>query len=189
MKGQKATLISVSIGTSDDMAKHVREYVMADLDGFVDDKHRGFSRVCYEGDTEPVGTVRRNNRQWSGMSQEEAKEIQEALNLDQPLLPVDLGVNVFVEGIRDFSKLPKGSKLVFPSGAVLVVEDFNPPCTYMADKIVSRYVTRSGKPLTRRRFLIEAKRKRGVVGVVDVPGKICSGDVIDVKRYKSPKLG
>ena len=189
MKEQKATLISVSIGTGDDMAKHVREGVMADLEGFVDDKHRGFSRVCYEGDTEPAGTVRRNNRQWSGMSQEEVREIEEALNLDQRLLPGDFGVNIFVEGIKDFSKLPKGSKLVFPSGAVLVVEDFNPPCTHIADKIVSLYRTRSGTPLTRRQFLIEAKRKRGVVGVVDVPGKICSGDLIDVKRYKSPKLG
>ena len=42
MKEQKATLISVSIGTGDDMAKHVREGVMADLEGFGDDKHRGF---------------------------------------------------------------------------------------------------------------------------------------------------
>ena len=189
MKDEKATLISVSIGIGEDAAKQEREYVMADLEGFVDDKHRGYSRVCYEGDTEPVGTVRRNNRQWSGMSQEEVAEIQVALNLDQRLLPEDLGVNVFVEGIKDLSKLPKGSKLVFPSGAVLVVEDFNPPCAHMADKIVSLYKTCSGKPLTRRQVLIEAKRKRGVVGVVDVPGNICSGDLIDVKRYKSPKLG
>ena len=189
MKDEKATLISVSIGIGDDVAKQEREHVMADLEGFVDDKHRGYSRVCYEGDTEPVGTVRRNNRQWSGMSQEEVGEIEAALNLDQRLLPEDLGVNVFVGGIKDFSKLPKGTKLRFPSGAVLVVEDFNPPCAHMADKIVSRYKTCSGKPLTRRQVLIEAKRKRGVVGVVDVPGNICSGDLIDVKRYKSPKLG
>ena len=189
MKELKATLISVSTKTDEDMAWRARKNVVADFEGFVDDVHRGPSRVCYEGDTEPAGTVRRNNRQWSGMSQEEAREIEEALNLAHPLVPADLGINVFVEGIKDFSKLPKGSKLVFPSGAVLVVEDFNPPCTHMADKIVSRCSTVSGKSLTRRRVLIEAKRKRGVVGVVDVPGKICSGDSIVVKRYKSPKLG
>ena len=189
MKDQKAKLISVSIGTGDDMAKQVQEYVIADLEGFVDDRHRGFSRVCSEGDTEPTGTVRRNNRQWSGMSQEEVREIQEALNLDQPLSPGDLGVNVFVEGIKDFSRLPKGSKLMFPSGAVLVVEDFNPPCTDMADKIVGLYTAHAGKLLARRQFLIEAKRKRGVVGIVDVPGKIRSGDSIVVRRYKPPNLG
>ena len=189
MEEQKATLISVSTKTDEDLAWHAQEYVVADFEGFVEDVHRGPSRVCYEGDTEPAGTVRRNNRQWSGMSQEEARQIQEALNLAQPLMPADLGVNVFVEGIKDFSKLPKGSKLVFPSGAVLVVEDFNPPCTHMAEKIVSRCSTRSGDSLTSRRVLIEAKRKRGVVGVVDVPGKICRGDSIVMKRYKSPKLG
>ena len=96
MKDEKATLISVSIGIGEDAAKQEREYVMADLEGFVDDKHRGYSRVCYEGDTEPVGTVRRNNRQWSGMSQEEVGEIEAALNLDQRLMPEDLGVNVVV---------------------------------------------------------------------------------------------
>ena len=96
MKDEKATLISVSIGIGDDVAKQEREHVMADLEGFVDDKHRGYSRVCYEGDTEPVGTVRRNNRQWSGMSQEEVGEIEAALNLDQRLMPEDLGVNVVV---------------------------------------------------------------------------------------------
>ena len=106
MKEQKATLISVSTKTDEEMAWQARKNVVADFEGFVDDVHRGPSRVCYEGDTEPAGTVRRNNRQWSGMSQEEAREIQEALNLAQPLMPADLGVNVFVEGIEDFSKLP-----------------------------------------------------------------------------------
>lgn len=188
MKEQQARLISVSVGTGDDMSKQTRDDVIAELDGFVGDKHRGYSRVCYEGDTEPEGTVRRNNRQWSAMSKEEVEEIQAALDLTEPLSPEDLGVNLVVEGIDAFSRLAKGTKLIFPSGATLVVEAYNPPCTEMGDKIASLYRTRSGQSLTRRLFLKEAKRKRGLVGVVDVPGTLAGGDLIVVEAYRAPKL-
>ena len=71
MKNLSASLVSVHIGTGTDMSKQPYDSVVVELDGFVGDKHRGFSRICYQGDTEPAGTVRRNNRQWSGMSGEE----------------------------------------------------------------------------------------------------------------------
>ncbi len=188
MKDHEVTLISVHIGTRDDMSKQPCESANAELDGFVGDKHRGYSRVCWDGDTEPEGTVRRNNRQWSGMSLEELEEIRTALDLDQALSPEDLGVNVCISGVENFSQLPKGSKLVFPSGATLVVEDYNPPCTDMGDKIASLYMNRSGEPVTRKQFLIESKKKRGVVGVIDVPGVINTGERIVVKKYKAPEI-
>ena len=188
MKREEATLVSVHIGTRDDMSKQPCSSVKAELDGLEGDNHRGFSRVCYEGDTEPVGTVRRNNRQWSGISLQELEEIREALDLERPLTAEDLGVNVCISGIERFSKLPKGTKLVFPSGAVLAVEDYNPPCTEMGDKIARLYMTRSGEPVTRKQFLIESKQKRGVVGVVDVPGVLNAGDRIVVKIYNAPKF-
>ena len=188
MKVQEAVLVSVHIGTRDDMSKQRCHSASAELDGFDGDKHRGYSRVCYEGDSEPEGTVRRNNRQWSGMSLEELEEIREALNLDRPISPEDLGVNLCIQGIEEFSKLPKGTKLVFPSGATFVIEDYNPPCTEMGDKIANLYVNRAGEPLTRKQYLIAAKRKRGVVGVIDVPGEIATGDQVLVKPYSAPNL-
>jgi hypothetical protein len=188
MKDRKATLAALNIGLRDDMSKQPCDSVRAELDGFIGDKHQGFSRVCYEGDTEPEGTVRRNNRQWSGMSQEELNDIQQALDLSQALSPEDLGVNICIEGVDEFSKLPKGSKLVFPSGAVLLVEDYNPPCTEMAEKIAELYTNKAGNSITSRQFIIESKRTRGVVGSIDVPGEICLGDTVVVKRYKAPKL-
>ncbi len=189
MKKQIATLVSLHVGTGEDMSKQPCDSVVAELDGFISDRHRGFSRVCWEGDTEPEGTVRRNNRQWSGVSEEELAEIREALDLDRALTAEDLGTNVCIRGIEGFSALPKGSKLVFPSGAVLVVEDYNPPCTDMGDKIAGLYAKRSGEPLTRKQFLTEARKKRGVVGSIDVPGEIFKGDEITVKIYAPPKLG
>lgn len=188
MKKTEAILVSVHIGTRDDMSKQPCDSVTAELDGFIGDKHRNYSRICYQGDSEPEGTVRRNNRQWSGISQEELQEIEEALQLDRPLSAEDLGVNICIQGVAQFSLLPKGTKLIFPSGATLAVEDYNPPCTEMADKLAGLYTTRSGEPVTRRQFLIETKKKRGLVGVIDVPGVINAGDSIIVKTYTAPKL-
>jgi len=181
-------LVSVHIGTRNDMSKQQRSSITAELDGFAEDKHKGFSRVAYENDSDPMGTVRRNNRQWSGVSREELDEISAGLNLQETLTAEDLGCNICTQGIPEFSKLPKGTRLKFPSGAVLVVEDYNPPCRDMANKIANRYLTQEGVKITPREFIIGAKKKRGVVGSIDVPGEIHADDEFVVEQYQPPKL-
>jgi len=184
MKKITGTLVSIHTGNNEDLSKDACQSVQAELDGFVGDKHRGQSREAYAGDDEPPGTIRRNERQWSGVSVEELAVIQERLDLESPLSPSTLGANICVEGVPDFSDLPKGTKLVFPSGAVLLVEENNPPCVDMGEQIASKYNTKSGKTLTRGEFLRPAVGRRGVVGVVDVPGEIVAGDEVLVKVYE-----
>jgi hypothetical protein len=181
-------LVSVHIGKENDLAKIAQSSVQAELDGFVGDRHKGFSRVAYEGDTEPPGTVRRNNRQWSGVSVEELVMIQERMELSEPLSAETVGANICVTGIPDFSRLAKGTRLIFPSGATLIVEDYNPPCTDMSEKIAALHTTKSGEPIGRMAFCKHAKRIRGVVGSIDVPGVIKSGDEVAVQIYKAPRL-
>jgi MOSC domain-containing protein YiiM len=158
------------------------------LDGFTGDNHKGFSRVAYDHDSDPIGTVRRNNRQWSGVSQEELDEISAGLRLREMLTAEDLGCNICTKDIPEFSKLPKGTRLKFPSGAVLVIENYNPPCRDMAEKIANRYMTQDGKRISPRDFILQAKKKRGVVGSVDVPGDIHANDEFIVELYQAPKL-
>ena len=78
-------LISVHIGTRNDMSKQPRPSITAELDGFSGDNHKGFSRVAYDHDSDPIGTVRRNNRQWSGVSLEELNETSPGLCLGEIL--------------------------------------------------------------------------------------------------------
>ena len=184
MKKLMATLVSLHTGNKEDLSKGACESVRAELDGLVGDKHRGPSREAYAGDDEPPGTIRRNERQWSGVSVEELDVIRERLDLDRPLSPSTLGANLCVEGIEDFSDLPKGTKLVFPSGAVLLVEENNPPCIDMGEQVAAKYGTNSGTPLAPKDFLRPAVGRRGVVGIVDVAGDICAGDEITVKVYE-----
>ncbi len=181
-------VVSVHIGEENRLAKIAQTTVQAELDGFVGDRHKGFSRVAYEGDTEPEGTVRRNNRQWTGVSVEELAMIQERMDLQGPLTAETLGANICVKGIPDFSRLAKGDWLIFPSGATLIVENYNPPCSDMSEKIAELHTKHSGKSIRKLDFCKQARRIRGLVGNIDVPGIINTGDEVMVQHYKPPYL-
>lgn len=182
------TLVSVHAGMNEDLSKDALTSATVELDGFVGDRHRGFERVAWPGDKDPAGTVRRNERQWSGVSVEELAVISEKMDLQEPLTAATLGANVCVEGIPDFSRLPMGTRLHFPSGAVLVVEEGNPPCSDMGAQITAKHTTRSGGRAAGHLFASRAFGLRGVVGVVDVPGVINAGDEI-VVRTSEPSVG
>lgn len=185
MKKLVGTLVSVHVGdqagNSEDYSKAAQPSAKLELDGFVGDRHRGFERVAASYDPDPTGTVRRNERQWTGVSIEELAIIAERLDLKEALMAATLGANVCVEGIPGFSRLARGSRLVFPSGAVLVIEECNPPCVDIAGQIAAAHTTRSGGPVAGKLFPKYALGLRGVVGVVDVAGTIEPGDRVVVE--------
>ncbi|MBW2244928.1 MAG: hypothetical protein JRH01_23350 [Deltaproteobacteria bacterium] len=185
MKKLLGTLVSVHTGNNaadpEDYSKAARPSAKAELDGFVGDRHRGFERVAASYDRDPTGTVRRNERQWTGVSVEELAIIAERLDLKGPLMAATLGANICVEGIPGFSRLAPGSRLVFPSGAVLFIEESNPPCVDIAGQIAAAHTTRSGGPVVGKMFPKYALGLRGVVGVVDVAGTIEPGDRVVVE--------
>ncbi len=181
MKKLTGRLVSVHTGSHEDYHKDEQQSARVELDGFVGDKHRGFERIAASYDPDPTGTVRRNERQWTGVSLEELAVIRERLDLKEPLLAATLGANLCVEGIPGFSRLPRGSRLVFPSGAVLVIEGCNPPCADMGVQIAATHTTSSGGPVTGKMFPKHALGLRGVVGVVDVAGTIEAGDPVVVE--------
>ncbi len=186
MKELVGRLVSVYVGDNEDLSKEGRASVEAKLDGFAGDKHRGFERVAWRGDKDPEGTVRRNERQWSGVSVEELSIIGKKMDLKEPLTAATLGANLCVEGIPNFSQLPKSARLVFPSGAVLAVEEGNPPCSDMGEQITAKYTTQAGEPAAGHLFPSRAFGLRGVVGVVDVPGVIQAGDKVIVQLVDAP---
>ena len=180
-----AKVVSVHAGCNDDLSKPSCASIQVELDGIVGDRHRSHQRTTWKGDKQPQGTRRRNERQWSAVSAEELLEIQEQMDLSEPLMPSDLGANLCLAGVRDLSRLPKGSLLKFPSGAELVVEEYNPPCRDMGEQLAAKYVTRSGAPPSPMAFSKAAKLKRGIVGVVEVAGVINCGDEVTVEPYET----
>ncbi len=179
-----ASVKSVHSGDHEDLHKDELESAQVDAEGFPGDRHRGFTRLAWQGDKDPEGTVRRNERQWSGVSTEELAIISRRMDLGRPLTATTLGANLCVEGVHDFSQLPRGTRLLFPSGAALVVEEANPPCKYMAAEIEAAYTTSSGDPAAGKMFGKHSFGLRGVVGVIDVPGEIRTGDRIKLEVPK-----
>jgi len=185
MSDLDARVVSVHSGDHEDLHKDAFDSVEVDFEGFPGDRHRGFTRVAWQGDKDPEGTVRRNERQWSGVSSEELAIITKRMDLARPLEASTLGANLCVLGIPDFSRFPRGTRLLFPSGAALVIEESNPPCKDMGMQIAAAYETRAGEPADYKLFPKHSIGLRGVVGAVDVPGLIRAGDRVVVEIPKS----
>ncbi len=178
---------SVYVGAPDTLVKEPREAIEVALDGIIGDRHRGIARDYWDDEEHGENTERRNERHWSAMSVEELAEIEEAMDLVQPLTAASLGANLCLEGVPELSRLSRGTLLKFSSGAELMVEEYNPPCSDMGAKVAELYATRSGDPLSDNTFSQAAKFLRGVVGVVQVAGIIRAGDEVTVVPERLPK--
>jgi hypothetical protein len=181
MKKITATISSVYLGSSGYLGKDPCDSLQAELDGFVGDRHRSYTRKCWQGDKQAQGSVRRNERQWSAVCPDELVEISKTMDLKEPITAASVGANLCITGVPNLSELPKGTILKFPSGAELMVEEFNPPCLEMGQKLAALHSTNSGKPIRDTAFPKAAQYLRGVVGVVEVAGVINAGDEVIIK--------
>lgn len=115
----------------------------------------------------------RNVRQVTILAQEELAEI--ALRLSIPAIdPSWFGANMVVTGIADFTLLPPSTRLQFPSGATLVVDMENAPCSQIA-KVVEQH-----HPGTQMKVVAAATHKRGVTAWVEREGEVSAGDSIKI---------
>jgi MOSC domain-containing protein YiiM len=120
----------------------------------------------------PAGTEIRNARQLSLVSVEECALIAGKLRLPR-LDPLWLGANIVLGGCKGFTQLPHSGRLVFESGAVVVIDSDNDPCT-KAGRAVARAV--GGPEDLATRFVKAASGRRGLVGWVERPGLVRVGD-------------
>lgn len=186
MKELTAKIVSVHSGNNDDLSKEAHDSILVELDGIVGDRHRSYVRDTWKGDKQPFGTVRRNERQWSAVSVDELTAISEAMELEDVISAASVGANLCIDNIPELSRLPKGTLLKFSSGAELIVEEFNPPCSDMSKILSSLHKTKSGKSISETAFSKAAKLSRGVVGVVEAAGVINAGDEVTVVLYETP---
>lgn len=147
-------------------------------EGIPGDRHAGFLRpadvrVPWFERGRPI----QNERQVSIVSMEDLAVIAANLGIDK-VEPEWLGANLAVEGLPDFSFIPRGTRLFFASGAVLAVTDQNAPCRIAGEEVERHCAGMEGLGL---RFAAAAKRLRGVVAYVDRPGTIKVGEEFKVR--------
>ena len=188
MEPLHGTVASLFLGDTGTLSKAAQNSLEFAFDGIVGDRHQGLTRRAWEQtDKQPGGTVRRNERQWSAVAQEDLDQTSQALSLSSPLSAGDVAVNLSISGIPDFSRLPRGTIFTFEGGVVLMVEEYNPPCSRMSHYVSEGHETTHGGVLGETDFIEASKFSRGLVGVVEVPGMVSVGESVSVAPEVLPK--
>lgn len=174
LKGRVEAVL-IGLDRADGLEKRDVGEVKALFSGLEGDCHGGLTRPAdvrvrrqYEKDT-PI----RNTRQASIVSPEELAEIARRMGIPE-IKPDWLGANLVISGIPRFTTLPGSTRLIFSSGASLVVDTENAPCRFPAE-VIDRHHPGSGP-----NFVPNARRLRGVTGWVEREGWIRTGDTVAV---------
>jgi hypothetical protein len=140
-----------------------------------DDCHAGVTR---KSDSRTLPLYKRNLdirnvRQLTILSIEELADMAKRLNIPA-VEPEWLGANMLVSGIPDLSLLLPSTRLQFPSGATIVVDMENYPCSQIA-KVIDEH-----HPGTRFKVVEAAMHKRGLTAWVEREGDVVEGATIKI---------
>jgi hypothetical protein len=155
------------------LASQPEAEIFASFAGAKGEVHGGLTRpACSRVSGQyPRGTEIRNVRQFSMLSAEELALIAAQMGITA-LDPSLLGASLVISGIPDFTHLPPSSRLQADSGATLVVDMENRPCTVPAKGIEAVH------PGHGARFKPAAKDRRGVTAWVEREGILRLGSKI-----------
>ena len=169
----RITFLGRMIGKYDILRAEPCETLTATLAGIAGEAHEGVTAPsCVRMTSQyPEGTEVANTRQVSILSAEELAEIAHRMGLES-LSPEFLGATIVVEGIPDFSHIPPGSRLQGTSGATLVVNLNNRPCT-IPSRAIEKALPGYGKA-----FKGAAEGRRGIVAWVEREGTFALGDTL-----------
>ncbi len=155
------------------LEKHRVDRIELTFDGIEGDCHASRTMTSdsrmitqYKRDTEVA-----NTRQLSILSVEELHDIARAMDVPS-IEPEWAGANLVTSGIPDLTLLPPATRLMFPSGACLIIDLENAPCRYVSDVIDKHHPGRGSK------FVAAAQHKRGLVAWVECPGPVNLQDEI-----------
>lgn len=153
------------------------ERVTLDWGGIAGDRHHGLTqRAGVRQKHHAKGTEIRNARQISILSDEELAQISATLGIGR-IAWEWLGANLCFAGLEQLTQLAPSSRLQFPSGATLVVDGENEPCTNPGRVVVQQLQL---APEVASHFVKAAWHKRGLVAWVERPGLIALGNAVEV---------
>ncbi|NHN29422.1 MOSC domain-containing protein [Paenibacillus agricola] len=152
------------------------EELTVDLGGIPNDRHYGLLRPAdVRQKFYPRGKLIANRRQLSIVSVEECELVAQLLGIEH-VLPEWLGANILVSGFPKLTMLPMGARLLSGSGAGLICEGENKPCSGPAILIAKE----CANPALQAKFVRSAAKRRGIVCSVECPGDIRQGDTLAI---------
>jgi hypothetical protein len=171
-----AEVIACHIWPADSKLPVPVEQLDLDFGGPIGDRHHG---LTMKSDTRqskhfPRGTEIRNHRQVSLVEATELQDVAASMGITE-IEPGLIADNIYLRGAKDLTLLPKMTRLVFSSGAVIMLGGENDPCTIAGAMIGEIHGT------TPQAFPKAAIHKRGVTGWVEHPGAIRPGDTVEIR--------
>ena len=146
------------------------------FDGIQGDRHAGPTMKSGVRQTHlPRGTLIRNARQLSVLGAEELAGIAAELGIPR-LAPEWLGANLVLSGVSELTAMAPSTRLLFPSGASVVIDGDNDPCVISGGAVAQG----AGDPSLKQRFVKAAMGRRGLVGWVEAEGVIRQGESVTV---------
>lgn len=168
-----ASVVATHIWPTDHQSPVRVAELVVDWGGPVGDRHHGLTMISDSRQKAVFerGTLIRNHRQLSLVDAAELARIADALGIDavEPGLIAD---NICTEGIPDLTSLPRMTRMVFSSGAVIMLGGENFPCTIAGALVGAVHGT------TQTAFPKAAMGLRGVTAWVERPGIVSAGNEI-----------
>lgn len=173
MQSIEGSVVKILIKTEDENISREIPEGMFTFEGLVGDCHFGLTMLAHGHNPEyPKGTKIRNNRQITILSVEELNEVARSLNI--PKVDISwLSGNLLISGIKNFSVVPIGARLIFTNGVVLTSSGENNPCKTPANITQSHYPETEG---IARDFVKAAMHRRGIIAWTEHPGTILPGE-------------
>ena len=150
------------------------------FDGIAGDVHGGQTRRS--GGREPWyrrGTEIRNERQISLVSADELDLVAGRMGVAE-IHAEWVGANLRIGGIAHLSMLPAGTLLFFAGGATIKIDAQNRPCRIAGRQVASRAAMEDVEAGALA-FVTAAKRLRGLVGWVEKPGVVRTGENVKAR--------
>lgn len=150
--------------------------LVLDWGGPVGDRHHGVTMKAGSRQRwlHPEGTEIANYRQLSIVGAEELAEVARAMGVPE-LAPGLIADNLHITGIPALTALPPMTRLIFASGAVVVVGGENDPCAIAGRLVAAVHGTAPAA------FPRAAQHKRGLTGWVERPGAISPGEAVEAR--------
>lgn len=174
IEGVVETILVRNHGSEDLQTCRVDD-VAVSFAGFAGDTHAGLTRLSdvRVRKTYTNKTIIRNTRQVSILSSEELHGIADHMGITE-VRPEWVGANLVMSGIPELTLLPPSTRMIFSSGASLVVDMENAPCRYPGDMIDRHH------PGYGRHFVAAAANKRGLTAWVEKEGHIRANDKVSL---------
>jgi hypothetical protein len=149
--------------------------IMLRLAGPEGDCHTGLTRASDVRTIQLYGrdTEIRNVRQVTILSEEELATTAKDLGIPK-IDPSWFGANMVLSGIPDLTLLLPSTRFQFPSGAVLVNDMENLPCSQIAEVAAQHH------PEVRFTLVKAATHRRGLTAWVEREGEVKMGDAVTV---------